>query len=170
MKTKPALLILVLIGLLASMVFIFALPNMRTEAQTEEELIDFMLMQIYQDAATNREELIVYAEKVNESQESISMIDTTKPLRVWVYKDGEISEQIDIQNTIQSYWKELSSVTPMHSITYFTILSTSRGATTAQLAVDFTCGETCGQGVIFTVERNWSGDWKIIDSEIVWVS
>lgn len=52
----------------------------------------------------------------------------------------------------------------------FGILFMSPSRRLAVVYVDASCGYLRGHGVLYTLKRNWSGEWEIIDYMDLWVS
>ena len=100
-------------------------------------------------------------------------LKSSEPIKVWWYFDNKLIEVTDKglgQQKWQEYYMNNSDSHSWPIASDFGILSMSNGNTKATIYVDFSSCSECALGFISTLERNDSGMWEIIDTELLWVS
>ncbi len=163
-----------------------------TKKSTEEELVSFMLDFIIQQhtvepanyVQTSRQtwadvpadaKIIVWSAPVEKIDETTTnYLKDGEPIKVWLYADNELAEMTDKLGTIKDYQMThniSNSETDTASWGYYSfgIFSISDN-NEAKVYVGFGCGPVCGEGDMYTLERNDSGKWEIKDTELLWVS
>ncbi len=119
--------------------------------------------------------IVVWAPPVVPADESgIRYVDDEQAYRVWWYADQHLVEVTDKQEAIrqfrQTHFSSTSSSNKGWSYIEFGILSFSRGNREAKVYVGISCGPLCGNGTVYTLQRNDSGTWDVKDSEGKWIS
>ena len=117
--------------------------------------------------------LIVWAPPAEDAgQNPTSFVNSDQPIKVWRYAGHQISEAADKTRAIQQYRE--ARIYPSNSRSWgyyeFGILSLARGNSQAQVYLGVSCGPLCGQGVVYTLERESSGAWQIVDTQPRWIS
>ena len=165
-------------------------------AQAEQEVGAFMLDYIIREQmgmpwkytqtagqpwsmAPDKANLIVWAPPVEKYDENgIQYLKTETPLHVWWLAGKQLTEVTgDKAAAIEDYrnTRMMRRPDPTESAWgwgYFEygILSMSEGNRSARVYVGVSCGPLCGQGTIYTLERDASGTWTITNSEMRWIS
>jgi hypothetical protein len=139
------------------------------DASPVVEAIDKPWVQVPLDA-----KLIVWAPPAPDfgEQTTTSFLDTSQPIKVWRYVDGQISEAADRTGAIRQYREALIQSPASGSWGYyeFGILSVSRGSDEATVYLGISCGPLCGEGLVYTLNRSESGGWEIIHTDPRWIS
>jgi len=156
--------------------------------EVEEELVSFMLKFIVEQ----QEGHAGYAQSigqpwVNPPQDAILVIyfppndvkeklpweqlKFGEPIKVWWYLDNNLVEASDNQVAIEKYFEHYQVAADQWPGRYeFGILSVSRNNKRATIyESSSTCSE-CAGGMLYTLQKNESGEWEIIDSELLWLS
>jgi hypothetical protein len=119
--------------------------------------------------------IIIWAPPIEKiSDNTLEYLRSDEPIKVWWYADGKLTETSATAESIQKY-RDAYMADPKSNIWAwgyyeFGILSMSNGNKRAEVYVGVSCGPLCGHGVIYTIQRDDSGRWKIIDTENLWIS
>jgi len=157
----------------------------------EKEIITFTLELIIQQQTTGsiqyrqnsgepwlslppKANLIIYAPANPEKDKADwEQLDKSNPFQVWWYFDGNLVEtqdrQLAIQEWQQYYQYELKAKSWPDRYE-FGILSVSRNNKNAKIYFSSSTCPECAAGFIYTLRRNNSGQWEIVDKELLWVS
>jgi hypothetical protein len=128
--------------------------------------------------APDKVDLIVWSPVEKFSASGIKFMDRDKALHVWWLAGKQLTEVTsDKAAAVQDYrnTRMMRRPDPTESAWgwgYFEygILSMSEGNRTARVYMGISCGPLCGQGTIYTLERDASGTWTITNSEMRWIS
>jgi len=121
-----------------------------------------------QDAA-----IIVWAPPAEPIEDnSIEYLKIGEAIRVWWFAGNQLAEVTDKQDAIEQFKQaHISNLSSTHWGYYeFGILSMSNGNRDAEIYLGVSCGVLCGEGVIYVVHRNDSGQWETKDIRNVWIS
>ena len=92
-----------------------------------------------------------------------------EPIKVWWYFDNKLVEATDNQVAVQKY-AEYYMPNSWLGRYDFGILTISRNNKKATVYFGSSTCPECAGGMIHTIERNDSGKWEIINSELLWLS
>lgn len=138
---------------------------------SEKEIVAFVLTQNHTRGNPEAEELFIFAEKNSESlQDTIWLVDRRRPKQAWLYKNGVLTEKIDAKTALEEYLGTSAFATLTHSFTHFAILSIGADGRSAKIAVEHNCGGTCGTGYVYSLQRDQTGQWNVIKTEMNWIS
>jgi hypothetical protein len=158
--------------------------------QAESELAAFMLDRVTRQkigvpadllpsnpqpwaAAPQDADIIIWAPPADRIEEnSIAYLKTDEPIKVWWYAGDQLVEVTDKPEAIAQFRQaHMSNPSSTHWSYYeFGILSLSNGNRDAEIYLGVSCGPLCGEGVIYVVHRNDSGQWETKDIRNVWIS
>jgi hypothetical protein len=189
---RTAISVLALISLLvASLLSACTQTQSLSKEQAEKELVAFMLdFTLHQElgvtgvtAQSGRHlwanappdaSLIVWAPPVTNLDDATTIfVNTDEPSRVWWYAGNQLVEVTDKVEAIQAFRQvHFSGSSPSKGWGYyeFGLFSLSDGNRTAKVYLGVSCGPLCGEGTIYTLQRDDSGEWKITKTEPRWIS
>ena len=167
-------------------------PALPPRAEAEEELIDLTLKYIADEIEESREsamqnrgisdsstwtfprsKLVIHAPVVERGVSSMTDLRSDRPITVWTYKDGNMKEVSNKNQTIHQYLKIIDD-NPFGSYFYgyyaFGIDFVNGDTREARAYVDYYCGPVCGNGMILRFRKNASGIWRVIDISLSWIS
>ena len=188
MGTRNSYLIaLALLTLVISQLLLACKPSLEQEL-AEEELVAFMLDTIitqqvgdaevtlapdgqsYQGAAAEAS-LIVYAPLKKPVGEHPYTLQLAEPLQAWWLAELTLYQASDLAGGIARFRQEAITPSPSAAchFTAFGIASMERQGSQVEVYVELSCGMKCGSGVLYTLQCDQSGQWEIIDSELVMI-
>jgi hypothetical protein len=157
--------------------------------QAEHELVTFMLDYILTQEIPNNlpyippEEraisgpaaivsIIIQAPPGENPKPGENPLDLTRPVRVWLQKDNQLYEAIDITETIAQYRQDQMNIQVSQAWGFynFGIISISEDGQQAKVFWEVSCGIDCGHGYLHILERNAQGKWEITGSEWMWLA
>ena len=156
--------------------------------ETEQELVSFMLKFIVEQQEDHTdyvqstgqpwlnpppEAILIIYYPPNEEKETLpwEQLKLGEPIKVWWYLDNNLVEAIDNQVAIEKYFEQYQMATNQWPGRYeFGILSVSRDNKRATIYEDSSTCSECAGGMLYTLQKNDSGEWEIIDSELLWLS
>lgn len=164
-------------------------PSIPAE-QAESELAAFMLDRIAQQetggpsapvkgspqpwaAAPADAAIIVWAPPVERIEpDSIKYLRTEQAVRVWWLAGDQLVEVTDRQEAIEAFRQAHMSDPSSRKWGYyeFGILSLTNGNRDAEIYLGVSCGPLCGEGIIYVLHRNDSGQWEIKDTRNIWIT
>jgi hypothetical protein len=143
-----------------------------------EGMIDYIKTQSIPGIETPPEAFLIVWRPVipaeGQGQEDMPSLDTSRVSRVWLYKGGRLTVQEDGQKAVDDYQHKVIDPAPsdpsifMWGYYEFGILS--RSEKEARIYLSASCGSLCGHGLIYTLQRAGSGEWKITDQKELWMS
>lgn len=185
MKTHLFVVITTLISIAIQLVGCTS-PTMSEE--TEKELVSFMLEFVVEQQDGHADYvpstgqpwlnlppdaiLIVYLPP-NEEKDKLpwEQLNLGEPIKVWWYSENELVEATDNQVAIQKYLEHYQVASHQWPGRYeFGILSVSRYNRRATIYESSSTCPECTGGMLYTLQENDSGEWEIIDSELLWLS
>jgi hypothetical protein len=115
--------------------------------------------------------IIIWAPPGRNPDSPTEYADRTRPIRVWLFEDGQLSEQSNMVMAIEAYRQAYMNYPGSESWAFYDIAieSISRTGQQAQVYMGASCGAMCGRGVMLTLECNSSGNWEISETELVWI-
>lgn len=115
--------------------------------------------------------IIVWAPPGTNTHSPGEILDRNRPIRVWMYTDHRLSQVSDPTATIEEYLKTYVHYPGIESWGFydFGLFSVSRDRQSAEVYLGISCGPKCGSGYMVTLQRNPSGVWEIIETELVWI-
>ncbi len=156
--------------------------------ETEKELVSFMLKFIVKQqqgrvdyvqsigqpwlTLPSDAKLIIYFPP-NEEKDKLpwEQLNFGEPIKVWWYFDKNLIEATDNQVAIQKYLEHYQVASHQWPGRYeFGILSVSRNNKRATIYESSSTCPECAGGMLYTLQKNDSGEWEIIDSELLWLS
>ncbi len=172
-----------------------ALPKEQAEKELKEFMLDFVVKQAlggvvsYTRAsgqpwlnAPADASLLVWAPPTeNMDQDSIAYLNSDHPLQVWWLSQNQLTEVTsDKAAAVQDYRQtRIYDYKPPADPSQggwgwgyyeFGILRLSNGNRQADIYVGISCGPLCGNGSIYSLKRDESGEWKIYDEQMRWIS
>jgi hypothetical protein len=117
--------------------------------------------------------IIVWAPPADKIEENtIEYLKTDEAIKVWWFAGNQMVEVTDKQEAIAQFRQaHMSSPSSTRWGYYeFGILSLSNGNRDAEIYLGISCGPLCGEGVIYVVHRNDTGQWETKEIRNVWIS
>jgi hypothetical protein len=163
------------------------LQKVAERKKAEEELISFMLDFIVrlQEGHTNYSQvsgqpwlnppadanLIVFLPPNEEiDKKPWEQLKFDEPIKVWWFFDNKLVEATDNQEAIQKYEEYYMADARWPWRYQWGILSISDDNKKATMYVESSSCPECAGGMLYTLRRDDSGEWQIIDSELLWLS
>lgn len=116
--------------------------------------------------------IIIWAAPNDNPEHSYEMLDTAEPIKVWWFENNRLSEVPNKTEAIDQYQHDYLSNRDAYIWGYyeFGIISIAEDGQEAEVYIGIHCGRLCGNGTVYTLQRNGSGQWEIIGSEWLWIS
>jgi hypothetical protein len=115
--------------------------------------------------------IIIWAPPGRNPDSPTEFADRYRPIRVWLFEKGQLSEQSDMLAAIEEYQQTYMRYLEVESwaLYDFAIESISRDGQQAVVYVGALCGAMCGHGTRYMLQRGAAGEWEITGSEWVWL-
>lgn len=159
-----------------------------SDSQVDEELVTFMLAHIVNNYVGDHiasiapieqadpgvvqvPSIIIWAPPGKDLHSPGEILDRDQPIRVWMYIDQQLIQMSDANAAIEQYLQKHIhySVTESWGFYDFGIFSVSKDRQSAEVYLGISCGPMCGSGYMYTLQRDSSGAWEIIEAELVWI-
>jgi hypothetical protein len=116
--------------------------------------------------------IIIWAPANDDPERSHETLNTTEPIKVWWFENNRLSEVTSKTEAIEQYQLDYMSDQDAFICGYyeFGIISVAENGQEAEVYLGTVCGRLCGNGTIYTLQRNEFGQWEITDSELLWIS
>ena len=115
--------------------------------------------------------IIIWAPPAKHWDSPSEILKLDQPIQVWSYRNGSLSEESDQLAEIQRYRQDYMIYPDSEYWGYYTfgIFSIASDGQQAEVYLGASCGPMCGNGFMLTLQRNSSGDWEIVEEELVWI-
>lgn len=129
--------------------------------QFEEEMLAFMVEQYFSgeqqsvELGLERTTTIVW-----EQSQPLFSSGELSPTKIWQYKNGEL---------IALTHEPIISDTGYMRV-HLKIRGASWNHTRVRMEIGMTCGRTCGEGSLYSITRDWEGDWHRTLKRHLWIS